>query len=65
MNAKELKIKGNRAYVSPTCIIFMMNEEPLLAGSEDSPTPVDPPSGETEYPNPAKQYSNTSVWDED
>lgn len=36
----------------------------MAAESEGSPT-VAPPSGETDNPNPAKQYSNTSVWDED
>lgn len=66
MNTNEMKIKGNGGYVSPTCTVFMMKEEPLMvAESEVSPTPVNPPSGETENPNPAKQYSNTSVWDED
>lgn len=65
MNTKEMRIKENRDYVSPTCTIFMMKEEPLMAAeSEGSPT-VAPPSGETDNPNPAKQYSNTSVWDED
>lgn len=69
MNTKEMKIKENRDYVSPTCTIFMMKEEPLMAaesgGSPESPAPIIPPSGETGNPNPAKQYSNTSVWDED
>lgn len=66
MNTNEMKIKENGGYVSPTCTIFMMKEEPLMAAeSESSPTPVSPPKGETDNPNPAKQYSNTSVWDED
>lgn len=65
MNTNEIKIKENGGYVSPMCTIFMMKEEPLMvAESEDSPA-INPPSGETDNPNPAKQYSNTSVWDED
>lgn len=69
MNTNEMKIKENGGYVSPMCTIFMMKEEPLMAAesgdSLESPAPINPPSGETENPNPAKQYSNTSVWDED
>lgn len=61
MKTKEMSTKENRAYVAPMCSIFMMVDEPLMAGSNT----LDPPSGETEDPNPAKLYNNTSLWDED
>lgn len=64
MKAKEMSTKENRAYVAPMCSIFMMVDEPLMAGSGDGE--LNPPSGgETDNPNPAKLYNNTGVWDED
>lgn len=66
MKTKKMNTKENRVYVAPMCSIFIMVDEPLMAGSEgNTPSPVEPPSGETGNPNPAKQYNNTSVWDED
>ena len=63
MKTKEMSTRENRAYVAPMCSMFMMVDEPLMAGSEDRK--LDPPSKETENPNSAKLYNNTSVWDED
>lgn len=63
MKAKEMSTKENRVYVAPMCSIFMMVDEPLMADSEYEK--LDPPSKETDNPNPAKLYNNTNIWDED
>lgn len=67
MKANEMNAKENSGYVIPTCSILVIPEEPLMAGSgeDKNPPSVNLPSGETSNPNPAKQFTNTTVWDED